>query len=63
MSKLEMMYFVLKPKGNDLFAEASRAAMKQYARVIGVDAENHTFRDSLIQWARDEELKALKGGE
>ena len=34
MTGLEMKYFVLKPRGNDRYAAASRAAMRRYADVI-----------------------------
>lgn len=32
--KLEMKYFVLKPKGTGIHAEASRAALHSYANVL-----------------------------
>ena len=31
---LLMKYFVLKPHGNDMYAEASRSAMREYANSI-----------------------------
>ena len=34
MSKLTIKYFVLKPMGTDIYAKASRFAIKKYADVI-----------------------------
>lgn len=51
---LEMKYFVLKPRGNDAFAQASRAAMREYARVIAeVDQK---LADELDVWANKESI-------
>lgn len=52
MSGLEMKYFVLKPKGNDAYARASRAAMRTYAKAIRPD--NAELADALVKWARRE---------
>lgn len=49
MSGLKMKYFVLKPKGNDIYAEASRTAMRTYARVI--EDENPELSRDLREWA------------
>lgn len=47
---LEMKYFVLKPKGDDAYARASRYAMWAYAeRIRSDDAE---LADSLENWVR-----------
>ena len=49
---LLMKYFVLKPKGNDIYAEASRKAMRAYAaHIIG---ENEQFANELRAWADGE---------
>lgn len=57
MSGLEMRYFILKPKGNDPYARASRAAMRAYADVIR--AENPEMAIDLDEWAdRETVVKA-----
>lgn len=49
MSGLETKYFVLKPKGTNIYAKASRIAMHTYARVIAM--ENPELAEGLISWA------------
>ena len=49
---LIMKYFVLKPKGNHIYAEASRKAMRAYAAHI--IKENETFANELRVWADSE---------
>jgi hypothetical protein len=46
---LEMKYFVLKPRGDNIFAKASRAAMRTYAKVIW--EHDYDFAKSLEIWA------------
>ena len=53
---LTMKYFVLKPKGEDIYAQASRAAMRAYANVIR--HENTKFSDELRHWADQEHALA-----
>ena len=53
---LLMKYFVLKPRGTDVFARASRAAMRSYANYIR--DENRTLSEELAKWA-DRERKAV----
>ena len=48
-----MKYFVLKPKGDDPFAEASREAMKTYADTI--EDEDREFALDLRAWAEREQ--------
>lgn len=56
---LKMKYFVLKPKGNDVYAQASRKALRAYADfIVKYDSE---LADSLYKWARDEMNNAFKG--
>jgi hypothetical protein len=56
MKMLEMKYFVLKPKGNDVFAEASRAAMRRYAEII--KSVEPGMADELMEWvAAEDETK------
>ena len=50
---LEMKYFVLKPKGDNPYAAASRIAMKAYAEAI-ID-ENALLYNDLEQWRLDEQ--------
>jgi len=52
MSGLKMKYFVLKPAGDNIYSEASRAAMKEYARVI-ID-ENPNLANDLLKWVSNE---------
>lgn len=49
---LQMKYFVLKPKGNDSYALASRKAMRAYATSIA--SENKELSRDLFDWARHE---------
>ena len=53
MSGLEMKYFVLKPRGDDAYAKASRAAMRKYALMIR--EENPDLSDELREWADREQ--------
>jgi len=53
MIKLMMKYFVLKPKGTDIFAQASRRAMSAYANVIC--REHRKFAEEIREWVRLEE--------
>lgn len=52
MSGLELRYFVLKPRGDDQYAVASRAAMRCFADHI--QSENPALADDLRQWAHKE---------
>lgn len=58
MAGLIMKYFVLKPKGNDPYAEASRCAM--YAYALSIKDENPELMDDLIEWWDRERKAALK---
>lgn len=57
---LKMKYFVLKPKGEDKYAQASRAAMIEYARII--DDTNPALGQELRHWAGREELNVIREG-
>lgn len=59
MSGLLMKYFVLKPAGSDIYAAASRKAMRAYATHIR-DA-NREFSDELRSWADKEQVDAMPG--
>jgi len=48
MTGLKMKYFVLKPKGNDAYANASRMAIAAYAKAI--DDENPKLKQDLVDW-------------
>lgn len=54
---LYMKYFVLKPKGDDPYASASRKAMRVYAKHI--EKENPQLANSLRMWATIESEKEL----
>jgi hypothetical protein len=55
---LEMKYFVLKPRGNDIYAVASRLAMQAYAATV--DRENPILAASLRAWIDVEANEAYK---
>lgn len=57
MDGLVMKYFVLKPKGDDIFARASRNAMRAYAATIRT--ENREFANDLSEWV-EREAKASR---
>ena len=48
MEGLLLKYFVLKPRGNDAYAEASRQSMLVYAKCIEV--ENPELAERLRLW-------------
>ena len=50
--RLEMKYFVLKPRGNNIYARASRCAMIEYASVI--EDENPSFAEDIKRWVHAE---------
>lgn len=56
---LLLKYFVLKPKGADWHAEASRAGMIAYAEIAR--RHNPVFADELLDWAKKEQSEANKG--
>lgn len=49
MDGLMMKYFVLKPRGEDVFAKASRVAMRAYAKTIANDSPK--FAAEVREWA------------
>lgn len=49
MTGLQMKYFVLKPRGDNIYAAASREAMKVYAEYI--KRENPELCTDLREWA------------
>jgi hypothetical protein len=49
-----MKYFVLKPKGKDVYAIASREAMCRYADEI--EGDNPRLADELRQWVTREAM-------
>ncbi len=53
---LQMKYFVLKPQGTNVHAQASRAAMLKYAEVVGPC--DRSLSNSLVGWATHEEVVA-----
>jgi hypothetical protein len=58
MTGLIMKYFVLKPRGNDIYALASRKAMKIYANTIR--KENVIFAHDIDVWVKQEEYRVKK---
>ena len=54
---LVMKYFVLKPRGDDIYARASRAAMMHYARLI--QSDNPVFAAELREWADSEQITVM----
>lgn len=60
MTGLEMRYFVLKPKGDNAHARASREAMRAYANHLTCDeGDVSDFPAELTAWA-DREAAAAK---
>lgn len=57
MEGLILKYFVLKPKGTDVYAKASRKAMRTYA--FEIMDENPAFAHDILDWA-DRETPVLK---
>lgn len=55
---LQMKYFVLKPRGDDEYAAASRRAMRAYADSIR--RTNEQFAAELEAWAHAEAQRAWK---
>jgi len=55
MTGLVMKYFVLKPCGDDRYAQASRAAIRRYADFI--EPENQELARELNEWADHEHAK------
>jgi hypothetical protein len=60
MTGLAMKYFVLKPKGSDVYAKASRAAMRRYATTIR--EENLELSNALRDWADKEQFADMGDG-
>lgn len=58
MTGLQMKYFVLKPKGCDVYAKASRRAMRAYADMV--QGENRELADELRGWADREHTAMLE---
>lgn len=58
MDGLQMKYFVLKPKGDDVYAEASRKAMGVYAK--HVENENPQLAEELRDWCSREFIETKK---
>ena len=58
MKQLEMKYFVLKPKGCDLAARASRNALRAYANTMRSEGEKE-FAYQLIEWVEKEDIAGL----
>lgn len=62
MDGLQMKYFVLKPRGSDPYAYASRAALVAYAEAIR--SENSELARDLREWVLQEiKLVAREGKE
>jgi len=58
MIGLVMKYFVLKPKGTDIYARASRAAMLAYASMMGRKEGNQELANDLHDWVERERKDA-----
>ena len=56
MVGLETKYFVLKPRGDDVYAEASRAAMFRYSELI--EKTDPELAYALSHWAFEEIRRA-----
>ena len=60
MEGLTMKYFVLKPKGVDIYARSSRRAMRAYAQLVR--QENPQFAEEVRAWADKEFEDAISKG-
>lgn len=61
MEGLQLKYFVLNPRSktkNDIYAKASRTAMRAYSDVIAFD--NPELSHDLRQWVNKEDIKDEK---
>jgi len=58
MDGLILKYFVLKPKGNDIYAVASRRAMEAYAYCI--ENKNPQLAKDLRKWTQREMSNKIK---
>jgi len=56
MEGLQMKYFVLKPKGNDRYAQAARKAMRAYA--LHIQNENIDLANQMRDWVKKEDENA-----
>ena len=61
MVGLDMKYFVLKPRGTDAYARASRTAMRGYADAI--EGQNPVLAKDLRFWADAEADRLASNGE
>jgi len=52
MTLIDLKYYVLKPKGSDPYAAASRAAMRQFA--VSIEPVNPKLAEELFRWAAQE---------
>jgi len=55
---LLLKYFVVKPKGNNIYAKASREAILRYADIIKII--NPIFANDLIKWVENEQDLAVE---
>lgn len=60
MAGMQFKYFVLKPKGTDIYAQASRKAMRVYANMIY--KHNEELSNDLKLWADSEFSIAIMNG-
>ena len=60
-SGLLMKYFVLKPSGSDVYAKASRKAMRAYASFVL--EENPELANELRDWAWREQVATISDTE
>lgn len=57
---IRQKYFVLKPGGDDVYARASRTAMRVFAAEI--EQYNMKLAGDIKQWCYEEERKLITGG-
>jgi len=60
MTRLRTKYFVLKPEGSDVYARASRAAMRKYADFI--EEDDPSLAEDLRAWVREEAIACIENG-
>lgn len=60
MSEIKLKYFVLKPRGSDAYAKASRTALRVFSTEM--EQDDPALAAQLKRWAYDEERAAHREG-
>jgi hypothetical protein len=52
---MELKYFVLKPRGKDVYAKSARLAMRVFAE--GIKSVNSKLANELMEWCDEEQRR------